>query len=108
MAAIENTEFSGSDRWVNDVSSLQARLLDKLLTIGFVRPGEDDAISHRLAELAYMCTAVSERILPGFLRADGAELSDLAVDLNEDLREMRESIEAMGDELLRLMNHLNP
>jgi len=109
MSNIETDFLSEQSReWVREVSSLQSRLSEKLIAIGFLNLGEDDPISHHLAEVSYAGSIIAGRLVPQFLKAEGTELSDVAVDLVEDLRELREAIEAMESSLLRLMNQLNP
>lgn len=96
------------DDWVKEVSSLQGRLFSKLQAIGFYRSGQDDKISHHLAEVSIAGSMIAGRIVPALLRAEGIEISNLSVDLVEDIREMKESIDAMEIELINLMNFLNP
>jgi hypothetical protein len=91
---------------VDAVLTLQNGIFAKLKAIGFLKPGEDDRISHHLAEAALGGSALANQSLPSFLSSEGEDLANAAVDLVEDLREIRETIEAVEEELLRLMNYL--
>jgi hypothetical protein len=97
-----------SEQWVRNVSQLQESLNARLKTIGFLRDGEDDNISHHLAEVSITCSKISGQLVPELLNAEEAELGNICVDLFEDLREVKESIESLEHDLLMLMNHLNP
>jgi hypothetical protein len=92
---------------VEAVLALQNRISAKLRLIGFLEPGEDDRISHHLAEVAFGGSALVSRRVPSFLISEGDDLSTAAVDLVEDVREIKEAIEAVEGELIRLMNYLN-
>jgi hypothetical protein len=110
--SMTNNRFDGlseqDDLWVKEVSLLQCRLSGKLKAIGFYRSGQNDGISHHLAEVSFACSMIAERHVPTFLQAEGLELSNVSVDLVEDIREMKEAIEAMEIDLIKLMNFLNP
>lgn len=93
--------------WVEAVLELQNEISAKLKAIGFLKPGEDDRISHHLAEAAYGGSALASRMMPLFLTSKGEDLSTAAVDLVEDVREIRDAIDAVQEELIRLMNYLN-
>jgi hypothetical protein len=102
-----DTAAEQSRDWVEAVLMLQNQISTKLMTIGFLKPGEDDLISHHLAEVAYGGSVLATRLIPLFLTSDGDTLSTAAVDLMEDMREIKDSIEAAEDELIQLMNYLN-
>jgi len=73
----------------------------------FLSAGEDDRISHHLAEVSYLGSNISSHVVPKFLSAEGDELQEISIDLSWDLREIKEAIEAMEADLQRLMNHRN-
>jgi hypothetical protein len=95
------------ERWIADVSTLQSLISAKLFAIGFLHAGEDDNISHHLAEVAYLGPNVGRNVVPAFLESGDADLPDLTVDLVEDLRELKEAIESMEADLVTLMNYAN-
>lgn len=97
-----------SQAWVEEVLTLQNLLHHKLLSIAYQDAEQDDNISHHLAEASYAGSDISRRLVPKFLKAEGTELAEVVVDLVADLNELRESIKAMEEDLVRLMNHLNP
>ena len=100
-------ETARTGEWVDAVLTLQNSIFAKLKAIGFLKPGEDDHISHHLAETAFGGSALANRTLPSFLSSEGEDLATASVDLVEDVREIREAIEAVEQELVSLMNYLN-
>jgi hypothetical protein len=74
--------------------------------------GDDDAmgnITHHLAELSLWGKKLSQEALPAFLTLppqNKTELADLIVDMNYELTEMREAIEDMEPDFIKLMNLL--
>ena len=97
-----------NDEWGITVSRLQKQIGEKLKAIHFLNTGEDDTISHHLAEASYIGSTIADRLVPDFLQAEGIDLGNAAVDLICDLKELKEAIESMDEDLVRLMNHLNP
>lgn len=89
------------------VLTLQKGINAKLRAIGFLKPGEDDLVSLHLAEAAFGGSALASRTLPSFLSSEGEDLATAAVDLVEEAREIRETLEAVEQELIKLMNYLN-
>lgn len=109
MTKDEDARLSKEDEeWVKAVSELAIQIGHKLAAIQFLREGDQDRISYRLAEVANIGSNIASHTVPRFLGADGANLQDTSVDLLWDLREMKEAIESMEADLERLMNHLNP
>jgi hypothetical protein len=93
--------------WVHAVLTLQNQISAKLKAVGFLKPGDDDRISHHLAEATFGGSLLASRMMPLFLTCEGQDLSNAAVDLVEDVREIREAIDTVEEELTRLMNYLN-
>jgi len=97
---------------VAQILELQSKLKMRLDELGFV----DDAdsignIIHNLAETAVFGNKLSAEILPAFLNLSTAkrqELGELVVDLQNDLCEIRDSLEQMEPALIKLMNFLLP
>ena len=89
--------------WVEAVLALQNRIYAKLKAIGFLEPGEEDRISHHLAEVAFGGSVFASRMMPSFLISEGDDLPTAAVDLVEDVREIKEAIEAVEGEPLKQM-----
>jgi len=109
MTTEEDSRLSKEDEeWVKAVSQLAIQIGRKLSAIHFLREGEQDRISYRLAEVANIGANIAARTVPRLLVADGPDLQDTAVDLLWDLREMKEAIASMEADIERLMNHLNP
>jgi hypothetical protein len=105
----EDAKLSNEDEeWVKAVSQLAIQIGRKLSEIQFLREGEQDRISYRLAEVANIGSNIASRTVPRLLVAEGPELQDTSVDLLWDLREMKEAIESLESDIERLMNHLNP
>jgi hypothetical protein len=96
-----------SEQWVKNVSYLQSQIRSKLLSIGFLRDDEEDNLSHHLAEVAFACSVISSQSIPSFLSNEGTALGDISVDLLWDLKEMKDAIASMEEDLVKLMNHLN-
>ncbi len=94
-------------KWVEGVLALQNQIAGKLTAVGFLKPGEDDLISHHLAEASFGGSVLASRTMPRFLTSEGDDLSIAAVDLVEDLREIRDAIDAAEEGVIRLMNYLN-
>ena len=95
---------------VQETLRLSQQIRERLIQLGFV--GDDDAmgnITHHLAELSLWGKKLSQEALPAFLALPPqkrTELADLIVDMNYELTEMREAIEDMEPDFIKLMNFL--
>jgi hypothetical protein len=97
---------------VAQVLELQLKLKARLDELGFV----DDAdsignIIHHLAETAVFGKKLSTEILPALLNlsiANRQEIGELVVDLQNELSEIKDSLEQMEPALIKLMNFLLP
>jgi len=83
---------------VERVLALQNQISAKLVAIGFLHPGEDDRISHHLAEAAFGGSVLASRVVPSFLSSEGDALSTAVVDLVEEVREIRDAIDAVQED----------
>jgi|SRR5690348_8416841 len=103
---------TGQDSKVDQVLEMQNRISARLDQLGYSGNAEAKGnIIHHLAEVAVMARTLAQESVPTFLELPLDErdaLGELIVGIQYDLVEMKEAIEDMEPELIKLMNFLNP
>ncbi len=104
--------YRHDDKEVEATTELQNEIGEKLDALGFHPQGDSwGNIVHHLAEVTYMGRRLALEYLPKFLSLppqDKGQLGELMFEIQSDLHEMNESISEMEDDLIKLVNFLNP
>lgn len=95
---------------VAQILALQSQIAERLTELGFTQDSEANGnITHHLAEATVFGRRLAVEILPALLNLPldkKEEISELVVDLQYELSELRESLEDMEPALVKLMNFL--
>jgi len=95
-------------REVEQTSQMSKRIGERLTQLGYENEESLGNLEYRLAEIWLMAKKVSEEYLPQLLARDLGKdaLHDSVVDLHVDLMDLRDQIEEVQDDLIKLMNFI--